>query len=251
MPSHARLIDHVAALLRDGDLLGSHLVLRQVVHIDLVVHHSAGTQLELRKVDILQVETLHQLAAKVKPCRRSHDSPLRLSVYGLVPLSIIRRRLALDIVGQRRHAEVLQILDEVVMIPVVEEAKGTTTGGGVVDHLSNQPLIVTKEELIPDPDLTSRVHEDIPEIVLRLQLTHQEYLDAGIRLLLMSHEVGREDLRIIEDNHVILSEVLDQILKLSMLDLPTLAVEHHHPRLITKVCRMLSNQFLGQLEAKL
>ena len=36
-----------------------------------------------------------------------------------------------------------------------------------------------------------------------------------------------------------------------MLDLSALAVEYHHPRLITKVCRMLSNQFLGQLEAKL
>ena len=156
------------------------------------------------------------------------------------------------------------------MRTIVEESQCTTTARGIVDDLGHHRTVILKEELIANTNLTSWLHEHIPQTEVTVQLTQQEHLDLGIGLLLRAVETGREHLRIVEDEGIILIKIVEDIAEveidgfaffilqvfavlilLAHLDFATLTVEHHQPALVAMDGRFQGNQLLWELKLKL
>ena len=69
--------------------------------------------------------------------------------------------------------------------------------------------------------------------------------------LFVASEVGGDDLSIIEDKHVAVAKVLEQVIKLLVLYLTGVAVEHHHPTTIAKRIGFLCDEIFWQSELEL
>lgn len=104
--------------------------------------------------------------------------------------------------------------DDMLTDLVIEEAKSTSTAGGIVDYLSHHLVDIIKEEFVSYTNLTGWFYEYIPESHLLIQLSEQEHLNLGIGLLLGTIKTGWENLGIVEDESIALFEVIHDILEL-------------------------------------
>ena len=82
------------------------------------------------------------------------------------------------------------------------------------------------------------------EVVLSLlvQLAEQEDFDFGAGFLLVAVEAGGEDLGVVEDHHVLLLEVVDDVLEDAVLDFARFAVDDHQTRFVAVFGRIFRQQ---------
>ena len=131
---------------------------------------------------------------------------------------------------------------------VVEEAQRTATRRSVVDDFGHHRAFLVEEQLVTNTDLSRRLHKHVPQTQFWVQLAQQEYLDAGIGLLLRAVEAGREHLRIVEDERVALVKVVQNVAKherlvgrlalgvlFRQLNSLALAVDNHQTTLVTTI----------------
>ena len=232
------------------------------------------------EVDAIDFQTLHQLAAEVHTRSWRCDSTLVLGKDGLKIICIVISRFTTvnDIVWNRCRSQGVKLTFKLVVRTVIEETQGTTTTGGIVNHLSHHRAILLKEQLVADTNLSCGFYQHIPQAQLLIKFAQQEYLNLGICLLLSTIEASGEHLRIIQQHCVTLAEVVDDVAELNKLvggitfivllehvDGLALTVHHHHAAFITMIhfldCTILvlkhlmrrfqGNQFLRQLKFKL
>ena len=124
-------------------------------------------------------------------------------------------------------------------------------GSGVVDYLGSHDVVLAEVELVADAYLARRVDQDVPQSELAVQLAQQEYLDVGSGLLLVAVQTCRKDLRVVEYEHVLLVEILDNVLEDAVFDLSRLAVDDHKTRVVAVLGGVLCDHILRELIAVL
>ena len=123
-------------------------------------------------------------------------------------------------------AKRIELLAELIVIAIVEEAQGTATACGVVDNLGHDGVVFSKVELVANTDFTSRVYEDIPKAKVAVEFTQKKHFDACTSLLLVAVEASREDLSVVEYEDIFFIEILQEIFELTVFNFPRLAMEH-------------------------
>ena len=232
-------------------LLGVHAMLREILHVDLLVVASPGVEGKKTSLDTFDFKTLEQLPAKMHAGSRSHHRALFLSENRLITLGIFRLGFALDIIGQRRLAQSEECLFEFIVRSIVEEAEGAAAGGGIVDHFGHHRLIGAEIEFVADADLAGGFHKDIPKLIVAVQFPEQEHLDASIRAVFRTVEAGGEDFCVVENHHIAIFKVVDHIFEDLVGDAAVAAVHHHHTALVAVLCGILGDELLGEFELKL
>ena len=160
-------VDHLAGFSGNLHLLGVHLVLGEVFHLDVVEVAQAAMKSDIGKVDAVDFHAFQQFAAEMQSCGRSRDSPFVLGKNSLEVVHILRGGMVAlasvdNITGQRRLTEGIEILLELIVRTVIEEAERASTARGVVDDLGHHGAGVVEKEFVADTNLPGRLHEHVP-----------------------------------------------------------------------------------------
>ena len=116
-----------------------------------------------------------------------------------------------DIAWKRRLSECEELLLELVVGTVVEEAQRSATRGGVVDYFGNERAVVVEEELVAYTYLACRLYQHIPQAHLLVELAEEEDLNLCVCLLLRTVQTCRHHSCVVEDERVVLSEVVEDV----------------------------------------
>ena len=210
-------------------------------------------------VNAINLHTLHQLSGEVETSSWSSYSTFLLCKYALevvhiILCSVMHLTVINHITRQWSLTQCKERLLEDIMLTffIIEETKGTTTAGGIIDNLSYHLVHIVKEQLVANTNLAGRLYEYIPKTHLRIQFTEQEHFNLGISLLLGTIKTGWENLGVIEYKGITLGKVVDNILELQVYRIAVgihhilaflillihlngfrLLMEHHETRLVT------------------
>ena len=239
-------IDRFGGFVRHEELLGIHLVFREV----LDVHRAEVAQTDVQRdeglVDALDLHALHQVLGEVHAGRRGGHGAFVPGEDRLVALGVLRLDLVAHPLGQRGLAQTEKRLLELLVGAVEQETQRAAARSGVVDHLGNQQVVVAEVELVADADLARRIDQHVPQAQFAVQLAQQEDLDLGAGLLLVAVQTGREDLGVVEDEEVLFVEILDDILEDAVCDGAFGAVDDHQARVVPVFRRMFRQHFGGE-----
>ena len=86
--------------------------------------------------------------------------------------------------------------------------------------------------------------------MLLVEFAQQKHLNLGTRLLLVAIEFGGEHARVVEDEHILVVEVVQDVLEHLVLNLARLAVQHHQARLVTVLHWLIHDQLLRHVGIK-
>ena len=169
-----------------------------------------------RDIGIVNAPYLHafqQFSAEMKACCRSRYRPFMLGKNGLEVDQIgcgCMRFLAIinHITRQRSLSQCEEFAFELIVVAVVKEPKCAAAAGGIVDNFGHHRPRFVEEQFVTDADFAGRLHENVPQTHLRVQLSEQEHLDFCIGLLLCSIETRRKNLCIIEDKGVAFIKII-------------------------------------------
>ena len=126
-----------------------------------------------------------------------------LSEDGLIALLVDLLDLLAHPTRQRRFAQLIESLLELVVVAIEQETQRATARGGIVDHLSHQQIVITEIEFVADTDLTRGIDQHVPQTLLAVQFAQQKDLDLGAGLLLIAIEAGGKDFGIVENEDVV------------------------------------------------
>ena len=245
------LVDYVGRLLGNNQALGVHPVLGKVFHIygaelaDAHVHGNEGF------LDVLQDHAVEQFPAEVQAGGGSAHGTLVRRKDGLIVLRIFRGNLLLHPFGHVGLSQGEKGLFEVLVGTVEEEAERTAAGGGVVNHLRHQALVLAEIQLVADADLAGGINNHVPQPLFPVQLPQEQHHNIGTGLFLFAVQTGRKYLGVVEHKGVSFAEIVDDILELAVLQLAGVFVEDHHARLVPPAGRFLGNAVLAKVEVKL
>ena len=127
MPLILGLVHCLHGIRIDKHLLGVHLMLGQILHINLPVVTQTGMQRQVGELTVLDLQTFHQLTAEMQAGSRCDNSPLFRCEDVLVTVRIFRFNRTVDVFRQGCFAQCIQGLFEVIVIAVIEESQRTTT----------------------------------------------------------------------------------------------------------------------------
>ena len=122
-------------------------------------------------------------------------------------------------------AQCVQSFLKLIVRTVIKETERTTARSRIVNNFSHHRIVVTEIQLIADTYLTGRVYQYIPQTEFFIQLAKKEYLDTGTGLFLITIQTGREYFRIIEDEHIFVIKVVQNIFEFLVLNLTCLSVK--------------------------
>ena len=133
------------------------------------------------------------------------------------------------------------------MVAVIQETQRAAARGGVVNDLGHHRVVQAKVKLVADADFACGLDKHIPQLVVGVQFTQQEHLDACTGLLLVAKELGGEHLGIVEHEQVVRAEVFKNFLEDLVLDLVAALVQYHQSGLVTHGGGIGGNELLGHL----
>ena len=236
-------VDRLGGFVGDEELLGIHLVLREVLDIHRAEVAQPHVERHESPIDALDLHALHQVLREVHAGRRGRHGALFLGEDRLVAFGVLGFDLLAHPFRQGRFAQREERLLELLVGAVEQEAQRAAARGGVVDHLGHQQVVVAEIEFVADADLARRVHQHVPQPQFAVQFAQQEDLDLGAGLLLVAVEARREDLGIVEDEQILFVEVLDDVLENAVFDGPFGAVDDHQPGFVAVVGRVFGQHF--------
>ena len=117
---------------------------------------------------------------------------------------------------QWRFSQGIQSLLEFIMRTVVQKAECTSARSRIVNYFGHHRVIVAEIQLVTDTDFTGWVYQYIPQAQFFVQLTEQEYFNAGTRFFLVTIQTSRKDFGIVKDKHVFVVEIVQYILEIDM-----------------------------------
>src|SRR5690606_16737988 len=200
---------------------------------------------DLGKLNANYLKPLQQFPAEMKPGRRRSNRSFMLCKNGLVPLIILRLNRPVDELRKRSLAERIKRLLELLICSVKEKTKGSASRCGIVYHFRHQQVILPEIKLVANPDLPCRVNQHIPKPLLTVQLAKQEHLYLSPSLLLVPVQPGRKNLGVVEYKHITLPEILHDVFKHLMLNLPGIPVHYHQQRFFPVLVGVMIYPILG------
>ncbi len=243
------LVDDFRILFCDNHLFRVHLVFGQVFNVNLAEVAQTSVEGDVGKVDIVNFQTLHQLAAEVHAGGRRNDSAFVLSENTLVVFFIFRTDVACeDFLWKWSLSQSVQGFLEFVIWTIKQEAEGTSARGGVVYNLGNQRVVIAKVELVTNSYLAGWVYQHVPELHFAVQFAEKEYFNFSVGLFLVTVKACRENLRVVENEHVAIAKVFNYIFEYLVFNLTCLAVNHHQAAGVAVFIRVLCNKFLWKFE---
>ena len=272
MSGSLRGVHQVAAFLTDKHLLGVHLVLRQVFHLNVMEVAQCAMERQESKVDTLNFHTLQHLTAEMESRCGCRHSTLILGKETLEIVHILRsgRATIYNVMRQRGLTQGKEFTFELIVGTVIEETERTAAARRIVDDFCHHRSAVVEEQFVTDTDLTGRLHKHIPQAHLLIEFTQQEHLYLGIGLFLRTIETSRKHLRIIEHERIALVEMIQHVAEVKIHGIPLfvfqrfsvfiglkhvyllrLTVQNHQFAFVPMERRIQCNLLLGQFEFKL
>ena len=240
-------VDRFGGGLLDEELLGVHLVLREVLDVHRAEVSQPDVQRHERLVDALDLHALHQVFREVHAGRRGSHGALLLGEDGLVTLGVLGFDLLAYPLRQRRFAQREERMLELLVGAVEQEAQRAPARGRIVDHLGHQQVVIAEVEFVADADLAGRVDQHVPEPQFAVQFAQQENLDLGTRLLLVAVEACWEDFGVVEYEEVFFVEVFDDVFENTVFDSAFGAVDDHQARIVPVFRRVFRQHFGGEI----
>ena len=115
-----------------------HLMLRQVLYVDVAEVTQTSVQSDICKVHTFNFQTFHQLTAEVQTSSRSSHRTLVLCKNRLEAFSIFRFYGTVDNrMGEWSFTQRIQCLFELVMRSVIKKTERTSARSGVINHFSH------------------------------------------------------------------------------------------------------------------
>ena len=166
---------------------------------------------------------------------------------GLISLGVFGFDLFADPPGQGGLPEGEERLFELLVGSVEEEPEGSSPGGGVVDDLGDEQVVVSEVEFVSDSDLSGGVDEHVPEPEFAVEFAEEEYFDFGTGFLLVSVEASGEYLGVVEYEEVLFVEIFDDVLENAVFDGTFRAVDDHQTGFVPIFGRIFGQHFGGKI----
>ena len=173
------------------------------------------------------------IRAEMQTCCRCCYGTFVLGEDCLIILGVSWGYLVLDESWHRYLSQAEKLLPEVLVWAIIEESKGPASGSGVVYYLCDKALILTEIKLIAYSYFSGRVYNHVPEMLLSAELPEEEYHDVGTGFLFLAVQPGRKDFRVIENESVSLSEIVDDVFEDSVLYFTCVFVNYHQFAFVT------------------
>ena len=235
-------VDAPGRVLADLIVLGVHLVLLHVLHL----HRAEGAQTHVQQhrhdVHALCPDALHQLRREVQARRGCGGAALLLRVHRLVALPI--RKLLVNVGRQRHLAQLVQRGLHRALAGEVHDAPA------VLLHLRDgrhQPS-AAEEHLRTRAQLLARAHDGLPP--LGRKLLEQQDLTCPAAGTLADQPRGNHP-RFIDHQRVARVQIVDDVVKMPVLDAVVTPVQHHQTAVIPRLHRGLRNALLRQIIHKI
>ena len=199
-------------------------------------------QRDVGDLHALLLHGLQQLLGPVETGGRGRRRAVVLCIDGIVACFFLQ--LMMDVWWDRHLAEAVEhLLPDTLEL----EADDTVSVIDGVDDLALQQALAELDARTV-PKLLARLDETLP--VGRAEATQKQYLDmcAGTGLLAM--ETCRNNLRVIDHEAVALMKIIDDIIKMTVVDLAGEAVHHQKPAVRALLERILRDQLLRQVIIK-
>ena len=160
-------------------------------------------------------------------------------------------KFSLDPLRDRSLSEGEESLLELLVRSVVKEPEGASAGGGIVNDLGNETVVIAEIELVANPYLARRLHDYIPETLLAVELAEQEYRDVGIGLFLLAEKLGRKYLRVVKHEAVALAEIFYYVLENPVFNFARILVQDKKLAFIAPAGRLFCDLLTWKIELEL
>ena len=187
----------------------------------------------------------------MQSCGRSSDRTFVFREYGLKPFFVFLCRPAVDEIGQRRFAECVESLLELIVRPVIKEPQCAASRCGIVYDFGHHRLVFAEIELVAYPYLPGRVYKHIPQTQLFIQFTQEENFYPRSGLFLIAEKPCRKHFGVIEDEYVLIVKIVEHILEYAVLYGMAFLMQHHETRLIAIFRGIKRNLLLRKFEFEL
>lgn len=120
-----------------------------------------------------------------------------------------------------------------------------------IDDLRHDGVVFAEVELVANADFPCRLYQHIPEAKLLVELAQEEHLDVRPRLLLIAEEACGKHLRVVEDEHIVFVEVVQEVDEVAVLYLAAVAVKHEQAAVVAVRSGIFCNMVFGKVELEL
>ena len=233
-------------LLGDAEILAVHLVLLDALHLYGAEGAESNVQSDLAVAHAHLADTLQQLLGEVQTRGGSGGRALLFRIDGLVVVLFLQ---LFRYVGRQGHISYLveHLVDILIFFGIVIEPDGAVApihdigDGGAEDPSEAEG----GADLCP----LSGADEGLPLATLQRAQEEQLHIRAG--LVGLSEKPGGNDLRGIDNQHILGAQVVHDITEYPMRHGTLGAVEHHQPTAVPLGAGALGNKLLGQLVVKI
>ena len=187
------------------------------------------------------LDFLQQLFGKVQACSRSGSTAALTVINSLIALLILQR--CRDIRRQRSFTQTVKNFFEDT---VILKSYHTSAEVGVLDNLAAQ--FIAKVNLGTNLQFFAGAYQNLP--VGCISAGQQKYFNMGTGILRAVQARGN-NAGIIKHQHVTGLKIIYQVIKMPVLNFPSLFVNHQQTRMVARLHRMLSNKLLWQIIIKI
>ena len=240
----AAAVDFVRAFGADRKILAVHDMVADLRLLDRAEGPEPDVQHDRHDGDALFANAVEQLGCEMQPRRRRSRTALLLGVDRLIAAAVLeffgnigRQRHTADFVKQRvnfgaarrKGHDAVALLDD------------------VGDFAREQSA--AEDKFPAELRLFARTHQRLPRAVAAA--AQKEKFDRAVGFFRVCPVKPRgNDLGIVNHQNVLGTEVVDDVVKMLMLDFPAFAVNDHQPRGVARLCGVLRDLVLRQLIKK-
>ena len=188
-------------------------------------------------------DALHQLRGEVEPGRGSGSGTRFPAIDRLIPVRV--GKVLFDVVGQGHFPQLFQNFQEDAFI--VERDDPVARFQHLVDG-GGEPA-VAKGDVGSLFQPAAGIDDALPAAVSQVFQKQHFHGAAGAGFLPI--EPGRDDFGVIDHQTVALLEVIDDVIKMLVLHLAGLFVQHHQPGGVPLLQGSLGDQFFGKVVIKI
>ena len=180
--------------------------------------------------------------------RRGGRASLLAGIDRLVAVVVLQLRRNVGRQGHQTH-DVQDLINVLIFVMVVFKADEAIALLDHTDHLADENT-ATEHHTHAHTGALTRLDQRLPGI--QLVRAKQEQFDLGILPAFgVAVQTGGNDLGIVDDQRVALLQIIQNIVKMPMLQRVRVAMHDHQAAVITRLDRMLGNTLLGQIVIKI
>ena len=187
-------------------------------------------------------DLFHQLRREVQPGGGGGGGAVVAGVDGLVAVAVLQ--LFVDVGRQGHLAQLVQHRLQRALADKLDDAAARV---GRLQHARHQ-LAAAEGHFRAGLEPPPRAHQRLP--LLGAELLEQQHLRRAAAGALADEPRG-DDARVVDHQHVAGAQVVHDVVKVPVFELPVFAVHHQHAAVVARLHRRLGDQFLGQVVVKI